>query len=172
VAAAASENRIACPGFAVSLRRDEVTHPLPGDDQRLAARRLEVGTQPADADSDILGLRLVPAAPGLAQQVTARPRLSPVDGELEQQRELGGGEVHLRASELHLLARQADPRIADGDVASAVPRGPPRWAGSGAAWRKSAPAGPRCRTAWSRSRPRPYSGRRPCPAPRPARRPR
>src|SRR5271163_343006 len=64
--AAVGEVRGARPGRATSFSWNEIARSLPGDDQRLAARRLKLGSQPADVGADVFRLRLVPVAPDLA----------------------------------------------------------------------------------------------------------
>src|ERR1700722_15549000 len=93
--AAVGEIRRTRPGRATALSWNEIARSLPGDDQRLAARRLQLGSQPADVRADVLRLRLVPLAPDVAQQVRAGQQFPPVDGEFAQQRELGRSEAHL-----------------------------------------------------------------------------
>jgi DNA-binding transcriptional LysR family regulator len=63
---------------------DEIARSLPGDDHRLAARRLKLGSQPADVHADVLRLRLVPLAPDPAQQVRTGQQLPLVDREFAQ----------------------------------------------------------------------------------------
>ena len=69
-----SSSHSSSPSFA----GDPVAGARLGEDQRRAARRLELGPQPPDVHPDVLGLRLVPAAPDPAQQVGAGQQLAPV----------------------------------------------------------------------------------------------
>src|ERR1700735_374216 len=64
--AAVGDVRGARPRRAASFSWNEIARSLPGDDQRLAARQLQLGSQPADVRADVFRLRLVPVAPDLA----------------------------------------------------------------------------------------------------------
>src|ERR1700724_3592579 len=97
--AAVGEIRGARRGRATSFSWNEIARSLPGDDQRLAARRLKLGSQPADVNADVFRLRLVPVAPDLTQQVRTGQQSPPIDGEFAQQRELGRSEAHFGARE-------------------------------------------------------------------------
>src|SRR3984957_7529126 len=92
-----------------------IARALPGNDQRPAAGRLELGAQPADVHADVLGLGLVPVTPHTSQQMSTGQQLAPVDRQLAQQRELRRRQVHLRAAQPHLLVRQVDRQVAHRD---------------------------------------------------------
>src|ERR1700722_15841242 len=113
--AAVGEVRGARRDRATSFSWNEIARSLPGDDQRLTARRLKLGSQPADVHADVFRLRLVSGAPDLAQQVRTGQQSPPVDGEFAQPRELGRREAPPGAGKPYLLAHQVDRQAADGD---------------------------------------------------------
>src|ERR1700733_14897568 len=94
---------------------DPVTGPGLGDDQRCGPRRLQLGAQPPYVDAQVLGFRLVAAAPDPAQQVRAGQQLAPVQRQFAQQRELRGREVHDGPGAADLLPDEVDLYVADRD---------------------------------------------------------
>src|SRR5690348_8634181 len=72
---------------------EAVAGPGLGEDERRAPLRLELGSQAAHVDPEVLGLGLVAVPPDPSEQVGVGEQLAPVDRELAQQGELGRGQV-------------------------------------------------------------------------------
>src|SRR5450756_134000 len=91
----------------MSVGGEAVASARLGENERGAARSLELGPQPPDVDAHVLGLRLIPPPPYPAQQMGAGQQLAAVQRQLAEQGEFARREVHLLAVEFALLRELA-----------------------------------------------------------------